>query len=268
MKKKILAGWGAVILSTLIPVTVAGVNHDIMDEYKTLWSFFMVPSIIIMKMYPRRMAIYGSLVFYFILGAVLEMNFADVENHSFDLTRPIVNVTIHLTIGYLIMNNQKLMKRVECLSYTDALTGINNRRFFEDYIHSSKPPLLLILIDIDHFKKINDRFGHECGDQALKHLSGIIQPHLRGTDRIARIGGEEFALMLPNTSLDDGARFAEQIRAAIESQPFFYQANTIHMTVSLGVTQLKQGQREGILRVADRALYEAKENGRNRVVVI
>jgi len=150
---------------------------------------------------------------------------------------------------------------------TDPLTGLNNRRGF--YVqaeqHSEERVQSAIAIDIDHFKKINDRYGHDAGDEVLVSLAGLLRKRCRTLDVVSRFGGEEFILLLPGTALSDAAAMAERIREAVSMTSFpFISA----MTVSLGVATLSDtDDKESLLRRADEALYAAKDDGRNRVMV-
>lgn len=156
-------------------------------------------------------------------------------------------------------------------SNTDALTGVKNRRAFDRILNAqssrterSHSPLSLILIDIDHFKSVNDEFGHVAGDEALQLLALILQSQGRPYDDVARYGGEEFAIILPDTSQNAAAVVAERIREAIQN----FEWNLRPLTVSVGVatTVTVQGSMTMVER-ADLALYQAKNSGRNRVVV-
>lgn len=150
---------------------------------------------------------------------------------------------------------------------TDPLTGLNNRRGF--YIHaaqhSEERVQSAIAIDIDHFKKINDRYGHDAGDEVLVSLAGLLRKRCRTMDVVSRFGGEEFILLLPGTALNDAAAMAERIREAVIETSFpFISA----LTVSLGVATLNEtDDKDSLLRRADEALYAAKDDGRNRVMV-
>jgi diguanylate cyclase (GGDEF)-like protein len=270
LNKNKLLGWTAAVICTLIPIYIAHRGFEFIQDYRSLWTFFMIPSIILMRMYPRRLTIYGTLALFMPLAALLEYHYFPEANNmvkAFDMTRPFVNITLHLTIGYLLMTNQKLVKKVKCMSYTDSLTGVRNRRFFDEFIQTNAPPLLLILIDIDYFKKINDTYGHACGDQALQWIAQIIQSQARETDRVARIGGEEFAVLLPNTLLPEGLEMAERLRQSVANHHFTFQQCSIPITVSIGISELEFEKKEELVRRADQALYQAKANGRNQVVV-
>lgn len=151
---------------------------------------------------------------------------------------------------------------------TDPLTGLCNRRGFIRLADKSTDDAgqCVIAIDIDHFKKINDCYGHDAGDAALVSLAGLLKQSCRSGDVVSRFGGEEFILLLPQTSVEDAARMAERIRAIISTTTFPFVGT---MTVSAGVAALADsgGSRNGMLQRADEALYEAKDAGRDMVMV-
>ncbi len=154
----------------------------------------------------------------------------------------------------------------------DPLTGLPNRRALADFLQSlGARGFCFVLLDIDHFKQINDTHGHDAGDEVLAQLAGILREHTRSTDLAARLGGEEFCVVFPDTGLADGERLAEALRAAIERHSFDITASsagarTLEATVSIGVAEHRAGQPHArAIKAADRALYAAKEGGRNRV---
>ena len=153
----------------------------------------------------------------------------------------------------------------------DALTGFLSREAFFDQMKQSRRQSdagALLLIDADHFKRINDTFGHLTGDEALVMISRTIQGSIRELDFVGRVGGEEFCVFLPCTSREEAAITAERIRAAVELIDFRPDGSRRHrLTVSIGVAMAQAGQsRTQLMRQVDRCLYEAKEQGRNRVV--
>jgi diguanylate cyclase (GGDEF)-like protein len=162
--------------------------------------------------------------------------------------------------------------RLEELASTDSLTGACNRRHFLELARTELSrakrlglPLSVIMLDIDLFKSINDRHGHEAGDQALTRLSAEIRSALRAEDIFARLGGEEFIVMLPGQSVDEALKMAERMRALVEAirEPALPEG----LTISLGVAGLAReaDDVDDLLRRADQALYRAKHLGRNRV---
>lgn len=171
------------------------------------------------------------------------------------------------------------VKELEKLLDRDYLTGLYNRRFFMERFHeelawSSRyaEPISLMMLDIDYFKKINDTYGHGCGDEILKQIANTMSSELRIEDVVARYGGEEFIILLPNTNAEGVLTAAEKLRAAVHEKEFFCNTgNTrISVTVSIGVTTYDECfdlPPDRLIGQADSALYIAKEKGRNRVVV-
>jgi diguanylate cyclase (GGDEF)-like protein len=177
-------------------------------------------------------------------------------------------------------------ERLETLARSDPLTGLANRRrfgeAFEEALERAQrvetsahtpPQLAAIMLDIDFFKRVNDRFGHAAGDRVLTIFAQILQANLRSVDLPARVGGEEFAALLPDTDLATATAVAERVRRAVESHvrddapPD--SADAIAFTVSIGVAASPEdcaADYEALMQVADRRLYLAKESGRNRVV--
>lgn len=168
---------------------------------------------------------------------------------------------------------EELLLKVEYMATTDALTGLFNRRRFHDVLAKEferskrySSPLALVMIDIDHFKEVNDNYGHQTGDAILKQVAGIFQNNIREIDTAARYGGEEFMVVLPNTEKNGALHVAERIRAGMANGKFGEVGMPI--TVSLGVTGMPDkdiDDEDKFIRCADLALYRAKQNGRNRV---
>lgn len=167
-------------------------------------------------------------------------------------------------------------KQLQYLATTDALTGLFNRRHFMEsasvelektkrYHH----PLSLILLDIDHFKRVNDTYGHDVGDMVLVLLSNQLKQHARNTDEVFRLGGEEFGMLLPSTGIDGAYVAAERLRVAIEGKKFINGHHEIYFTISLGIAQVTDDVEDvdTLFKAADHALYEAKSRGRNQVVL-
>lgn len=157
---------------------------------------------------------------------------------------------------------------------TDGLTGLVNRRAFDEHLKRLLnetdrfgQPLALILADIDHFKRINDTWGHEAGDEVLRGVAAKLSEGVRTVDVIARYGGEEIAILLPQTSVAGAADLADRLRGAVESRPVKFKGEEIPVTASFGVASYPDAVRasDGLFRAADRALYEAKSAGRNCV---
>lgn len=182
---------------------------------------------------------------------------------------------VMMSFGTLMLANEHITNELRRLAETDTLTGIFNRRSFMVLLNKAlsatrrfESPLSILLVDLDHFKKINDTWGHKQGDVALGHFVTIAMSCLRGEDVLGRMGGEEFAVFLPNTSLGDARAVAERLRARVAAIPLGIESGPIHITISVGVVQCRESDTpEDVLHRADSAMYRAKENGRNRVEI-
>lgn len=166
---------------------------------------------------------------------------------------------------------------LERLASSDSLTELDNRRCFFDKAAAEVErarryghPLSLQMLDIDHFKAINDRFGHVAGDKVLKALADVLRANLRHSDVAARLGGEEFAVLLPETTIDDAFVHAERIRKSVAALSIIHALDHMAVTVSIGIAGIGAGDSsiEPVLMRADNSLYQAKEEGRNRVCAI
>jgi len=170
----------------------------------------------------------------------------------------------------------RMNAELERLARTDTLTALANRGHLMEALGTEmqraarhERPLALLILDLDHFKEVNDRFGHPAGDAVLQATAGHIQAVLRATDLAARLGGEEFAVLLPETDLDGGAALAERIRARIEEQRFTSPDGTVFwVTASVGAAERREGMSLGeLVQAADAAMYRSKDAGRNRVTL-
>jgi len=172
---------------------------------------------------------------------------------------------------------QQQAEKMEKVSLLDPMTGIANRRAYQKYMPEewnayvhSKEAFSILMIDIDNFKLINDKFGHWAGDKCLEELAKRLKQNLRGTDFLARYGGEEFIAVLPKTDRTGAVAVAEKLRGQIEQTRFLYRGNRIPLTISIGVSTVRESD-HGVRSVQDRVdkgLYEAKRRGRNYVSII
>ena len=177
--------------------------------------------------------------------------------------------------GMIAYENALLFKKVEQLAVTDGLTGLFNRRHFFQLADREvaiarrrSSPMTATMLDIDHFKLVNDRYGHPVGDQVIVAVAGRLEETVRKTDLVGRYGGEEFALFLPDTALDGAYILAERIRVAIGERPIDTDAGPLTVTASIGLApyEITDTEPGTLLGRADEALYRAKQGGRNRVV--
>jgi diguanylate cyclase (GGDEF)-like protein len=235
----------------------------------------------------RRWNDLRALILFFIAGyASFTFLYWMKYDEHFDLIVPAVfflGAVLVLFVGTLALETATEIKRISTLQYeniTDHLIGIYNRRYLDRRIaeeisraHRYTLPLSMMLLDIDHFKAVNDNYGHQMGDQVLKRLGELLLNRVRDTDIIARYGGEEIAILLPQTGASCALDLAERLRQAVETSimvPADEDNNTeaITITVSLGVTGLDRQVSDSqiFIQRADEALYQAKSDGRNRVI--
>ena len=174
------------------------------------------------------------------------------------------------------LNIERLNDELEEVSRIDGLTRLFNRRFWQEQFEReykralrSEEVSTVIMLDIDHFKKVNDTYGHQAGDKVIQSLAQVISDTIRETDNAGRYGGEEFAILLPDTSVESAHTVAERLREAAEKQIVTHEDDHIRYTVSIGAAQFSAHFETALvwLEHADQALYAAKEGGRNQVVL-
>ena len=228
--------------------------------------------------WPIIVALLGNVLFFLIRIPLVGSTQVHPEEVNVDLFTFIIFETIFYAffLAYMFggMARERIAHRYRQASLTDPLTGIPNRRDFlergEALLGRSnfeRRPSVLLLLDVDNFKSVNDTYGHHVGDQVLLELSRVVASVLRPNDVFGRLGGEEFGCLIPHGSLKEGRDIAERIRATSEATPLRVAENTIGVTVSVGVA-VSAGPDQGftpLMVAADHALYRAKANGRNRV---
>ncbi|MBS0209778.1 MAG: GGDEF domain-containing protein [Planctomycetes bacterium] len=200
----------------------------------------------------------------------------EVESMVLSAVAKIAASNEHLQ-GQLRQAEQKLQDQAQQLetkmveARTDALTGIANRRAFDlELAHrfqqyaEARIPACLLLMDVDHFKKFNDTYGHLAGDATLKQVASTLFDSARGVDLVARYGGEEFAIVMPSTLMNEARRVSEKARASIEANAFDFDGQTLRVTISCGLAEIQEGLTPAeIIKRADEALYASKQAGRN-----
>ena len=169
----------------------------------------------------------------------------------------------------------KMNEQLERLSITDGLTGLYNHRYLMQKLESEfarsvryNRNLALLMIDVDHFKHVNDNYGHPCGDIVLKELANLLNSHVRSTDLVARYGGEEITILLPELNIFQGLDVAKKLRREVEAHFFMCEDKSVKITVSIGTAARRENNIQSwkqLLNAADQALYLAKKNGRNTV---
>ncbi|WP_455198595.1 DUF484 family protein [Kaarinaea lacus] len=218
---------------------------------------------------------YGALIGSLNLGSERINRF--VEGYATDFLQRLA------TIVAICLENATNHERLKRVGMTDSLTGVNNRRFFDQRLieetaraQRTDEPLACLFMDVDHFKSVNDNFGHQVGDQVLRDVASIIREQLRSSDVLGRYGGEEFSALLVNASSDAAIEIAERIRSLIEEHAFKTdEEKPLSLTISIGVATLSTGMAdvnehslsEDLVDRADQAVYKAKSNGRNQVIL-
>lgn len=235
----------------------------------------------------RQWQVLATLIFFFIVAYVAYLVIVSDERASFtDLLVP----AAYFLGGYFVvlvtivsLQTARDVRRVAVLeeqSITDPLMGIYNRRHLDRRLDEEVGkarryglPLSVLLLDLDHFKQINDEHGHAVGDRVLSTLGALMLDAVRKADIVTRYGGEEILVLCPHTSLEEGCLLAERLRAGIESAPLARESEakdgrSVHARVSVGVATLSPEAADGpaLLKAADDALYRAKREGRNRVI--
>lgn len=188
----------------------------------------------------------------------------------------IIALQMLFLLGFAVSIMYSLLERLRLRVFTDALTGAKNRHFYYEmapklcaFAERQKQTLSVVVCDIDHFKSINDRFGHLAGDYALKHFSKVIQSLLRKEDTLIRMGGEEFLILSVQSDVTAARQLAERLRTEINAYEVRFQNHRFRLTASFGVVEIHQdGDLFDTVKAADKALYEAKHTGRNQVVAI
>ena len=234
----------------------------------------------------RKWKILSVLVFFFIFSYIifcynlwLIRNVLNPLSFIFALMLLGGGVFVYL-VGQLALKTMSDIRKIAILQYesiTDSLTGLKNRRYFDQRLHEEiahsrryRLPLSLLLIDVDHFKVVNDAYGHQIGDKVLKNLSKVILEMVRDSDIVVRYGGEEIAIITPNTEKAEAILLAERLRNIVQKSTLASIDATqevVQITISIGVSSLNLVvvDKDTLVEEADKALYEAKKLGRNRV---
>lgn len=229
---------------------------------------------------PRAMAVLTLVVLVASLGVTYAVQ-TITQRGSLPLGLTIATlcvVTVSPIVGYVVLKLlyelESSRQQIRLLAITDDLTESYNRRHFMEvaeieFLRARRyaVPMSVILIDADHFKRVNDTHGHQCGDMLLREIALACQGTLRGTDVIARFGGEELIVLLPQTDLTGALTMAERIRQRVARLAIQWREQRVEVTVSLGVAALRSDTPtlDALIHEADVALYDAKRSGRNRV---
>lgn len=258
------------VLSTLggEPIDVSQVNVQIEKRPLNSHQTMVTPQAALKSHLTLPLAVEGEIVGCISLNSH-EPNAFDVQDLQF-----------FSVIGYQISATLKHCQRlssIKSIAAYDTLTNLHNRRYFEEKLgvetqrsFFSGTTLSLMMVDIDHFKKVNDTFGHPAGDKILCHIASLLKNSVRKDDTVARYGGEEFVLILPGASLEVTSRIAERIRELVEKTRFEAGQSHFNLTVSIGICSFpthRARSKEELVKMADLALYNAKRGGRNQVCI-
>ncbi len=215
----------------------------------------------------------ATVAFQLVLSLRVFPHDRQLDGAAHDLT--MIGITM-LGFAFVGMYVAETKRRLHEETRLDSLTGLHNRRAFEEMIQREvqlaardSTPLTLLMMDLDHFKQLNDTWGHALGDRALRTFGGVLLTVTGTRDAVARLGGEEFAILLPGRSARNAVALAERLRATVEGLRLSEGEELVRFTVSIGLSSLQPGEAgfEPMLRRADRALYKVKRSGRNRVLL-
>ncbi|MDR2164247.1 MAG: diguanylate cyclase [Zoogloeaceae bacterium] len=207
------------------------------------------------------------------VGSILQLVVKDTDKGSIQTALPYIQTYLRETAP--VLEARRLMETLRESSLRDPMTGLNNRRFLEEYIDTlvanvrrKQATLTVLMLDLDHFKMVNDTYGHDAGDTLLKELAAVMKRNVRASDITIRYGGEEFLIVLQDTAGKEAEFVAETIRASVEKMRINYGGIVLQKTISIGMADFP-GDSDTfwqVVKYADIALYQAKETGRNRVV--
>lgn len=222
---------------------------------------------------PFRYSLIGHAIMIFdIFVANLFIHFENLQMmYMFNVPCVVAVCVMHHMMQRVYLENYMTKDKLRKLAIRDQLTDVYNRNVLREisdpitgwFNFSSDIDISMLLVDLDFFKKVNDVYGHEAGDKVLTHLADILKASVRATDYVIRWGGEEFVIIMPGCTADQAVRVAEKIWEKVEKSD----NGVCHITISIGVALYKEGDYHDSLKEADQALYQAKENGRNQVVL-
>jgi len=214
-----------------------------------------------------------------VIGSIMEFTARHKHGHTFPVERTVSSFRLRGR-WYAVGTLRDITKRVQSrqqlleLARTDGLTGLNNRKHFFELAEREVTraarygnPLTVLMIDLDHFKRVNDTYGHDAGDAVLRHFSQLMSEAMRDADILGRYGGEEFIVLMPQTDASQGREAGERLRRLVEESPTPWSGGSIHHTASIGLASSRSVLAlENLIKKADEAMYQAKHEGRNRVM--
>jgi len=288
-----LSLWLSLAPVLLVPPLLASLSPSLLRSVVSTSAYLLQMALVLQALVDRRYPLRGRgrhMLFAAFTGMILillartggaALGFIDISNDADRIAWQAVILmaaicaVLSIALGFIYMTMERAEQRNYELAMKDVLTGLSNRRAISDVLQVAVARaqrhgqlLSVLMLDIDHFKRINDSYGHQAGDVVLRGVAQTLSSRLRAQDEIGRFGGEEFLVVLPDTGLDGALILAEALRAAIEATPTQWGAHRIAATISIG---LRGGMVAGsdtadsVVAAADAALYRAKQAGRNRV---
>lgn len=239
--------------------------------------FFITPLLVAYLFFPARAAFLASVFSYVFLSYLFYVQYlsSNIADHIFEMVLIVFAgissiVGLHVVIGLRYGIEKKLLD----IAHTDALTGLPNRMYFDQRLAQElarsdrdHTTLCIGLIDLDHFKRVNDTYGHECGDRVLTQVAHLIADSIRASDTACRVGGEEIVVIMPNTNIDEAYALVERVRLKIQDLPIEWRQHRLEITISTGLTEYQpRSDHQSLYARADKALYQAKQQGRNLVL--
>lgn len=260
---------------TVLPIGIDRFNAMHHLNAPVVWMIYILPCILIGILHPSWKAIITSGIIFSLIeysDVILGHRWFNIIGILLTIGESLLYWVIIITVSYFRLKYEKLLREVKQTSLVDPLTGVYNRRYFDSYLQlamasNENKALVLNILDLDYFKRINDIYGHVCGDFALQHVSRLIKNSIRDTDVLSRIGGEEFSVIFLDTSIEEGKKICERIRDSVEKTEFRYNNKLINLTISLGMSQYAGENFYEFIDKADKALLTAKQSGKNQLVV-
>ncbi|MFQ6370206.1 GGDEF domain-containing protein [Shewanella sp. YIC-542] len=271
-----LSRWTSGMILIIGSVILFGIHSKELHTDGFYWLLMMPPT----NMLLLGLRLGGIFTFIFgVLGVLFTVLAHPTHNGELD-----ISLLTNATLSYLFLwgsshiyerKRSQMVRQLREMAARDPLTGLHNRlhleRIFNQMVtkhQNDQASFTLLLLDIDHFKRVNDEHGHEAGDMLLRRLGQRMTYHTRHDDRIFRVGGEEFCILLPHTPKTQAMAQAERLRQDIQEQAPVFREQSLHITVSMGLAQwpLDGKSFDALYRQADLRLYEAKRNGRNQIV--
>ncbi len=249
------------------------------DGFRFIWFFILIIGIYIVgDVHVGLVTSIASLLVIIAFNFIFELNVSQLTMISILSSLLVVSFFMYAYTKRIDRFQEELIEKnliLEKLATYDSLTGIMNRRLFlemaEKYLYEAdrlQKAFYFLMVDIDHFKSINDQYGHHVGDEVLKRFTARISEEMRKSDLFGRIGGEEFGVIILSDTKDEALTTAERIRLVVENASCVVDAQTIKVTTSIGLVQEREKEGlQSIMKRADEALYRAKDEGRNRIVM-